>query len=118
MARLSRLLAKRFGQVARFKVNSLFTNSHRNVLHPVPLNPWFTTKCKGCEMKEPAVSGRVAGELAAEMLALFGAEAASEASRRASKSRNIGNALGYCTWRQAERLIEQLTATKGQFTVH
>ena len=69
-------------------------------------------------MKEPAVTGRVAGELAAEMLALFGGTAAAEAKRRATKSRNIGNALGYCTWRQAERLIEQLTATNDQFTVH
>ncbi len=69
-------------------------------------------------MSKSAVSGRVAGELAAEMVALFGPHAATEAHRRASRSRNLGNALGYCTWRQAERLIEQLTAETGQFTVH
>ena len=69
-------------------------------------------------MKEPAVSGRVAGELAAEMLALFGGTAAAEANRRASKSRNLGNVSGYCAWRQAERLIEQLMADSDHFTVH
>ncbi len=69
-------------------------------------------------MKEPVVAGRVAGELATEMVALFGDTAAAEASRRAHHSRNLGNALGYCTWRQAERLIEQLTAMSSQFTVH
>jgi hypothetical protein len=69
-------------------------------------------------MSKSAVSGRVAGELATEMMALFGPQAATEAHRRASRSRNLGNALGYCTWRQAERLITQLTATSDQFTVH
>ena len=39
----------------------------------------------------------------------FGRTAGLEAAERAAKSRNVGNHLHYCRWRQIERLIILLT---------
>lgn len=56
---------------------------------------------------------------AAEMLIdQFGLLAGSEAAERANKSRNVGNHLHYCRWRQIERLIVMLTANTTFGTVH
>lgn len=48
----------------------------------------------------------------------FGHSAGSEAAERASKSRNIGNYVHYCRWRQIERLIMLLSADTVHGTVH
>lgn len=51
---------------------------------------------------------RAGADLAAEFMALFGKEASTEAAGRARRSRDRGNVVGYCRWRQVERLIAAL----------
>lgn len=51
---------------------------------------------------------RAGADLAAEFMALFGKDATSEAAGRARRSRDRGNVVGYCRWRQVERLIAAL----------
>jgi hypothetical protein len=48
----------------------------------------------------------------------FGPEAGTEAAERAKKSRNVGNHLHYCRWRQIERLIIMLSARTTLGTIH
>ncbi|TFI59027.1 hypothetical protein E2493_07195 [Sphingomonas parva] len=40
-----------------------------------------------------------------DLIARFGAEAAGEAKLRASRSRDLGNVILFCHWREIERLI-------------
>lgn len=55
----------------------------------------------------------------AEMLmSQFGITAGVEAAERARKSRNVGNYLHYCRWRQIERLIIMLSVQTTFGTVH
>ncbi len=61
---------------------------------------------------------RTSADLATEMMALFGRDAGGEAARRASQSRNRGNIIGYCAWRQAQRLIMVLDSQATRGTVH
>jgi hypothetical protein len=55
---------------------------------------------------------------AAELIAHFGALAAGEAAVRADRSREVGNVLHFCRWRQIERLILLLAAGRGVHTIH
>ena len=48
----------------------------------------------------------------------FGQAAGLEAADRAQASRNIGNHLHYCRWRQIERLIIMLSVETTLGTVH
>jgi hypothetical protein len=48
----------------------------------------------------------------------FGMAAGIEAAERAMKSRNVGNHLHYCRWRQIERLIIMLSIRTTFGTVH
>ncbi len=48
----------------------------------------------------------------------FGSEAGMQAAERAAKSRNVGNHLHYCRWRQIERLIIMLSARATLGTIH
>ncbi len=45
---------------------------------------------------------------AADLIERFGALACSEAAARANDSRDRGNVVHFCRWRQIERLIVQL----------
>ena len=54
------------------------------------------------------VPDRAALSDAAELIARFGEYAASEAAMRADQSRNLGNVVHFCRWRQIERMIEML----------
>ncbi len=56
--------------------------------------------------------------VAAELIAAFGDSAGLEASIRAGKSRDIGNHIHFCRWRQVERLIELLASGEVAGTVH
>lgn len=51
---------------------------------------------------------RAGADLAAEFMAMFGKDASTEAAGRARRSRDRGNVVGYCRWRQVERLIAAL----------
>lgn len=55
---------------------------------------------------------------AAELMAMFGDGASGEAAARADRSRDIGNHIHFCRWRQIERLIVLLSATHAVGTVH
>ena len=61
---------------------------------------------------------RETAELAAEMLALFGATAADEARARARISRDRGNVIHFCRWREAARLIRFLPVDHEGRTIH
>jgi hypothetical protein len=47
---------------------------------------------------------------AAELISRFGIHAASEAAARADRSRDLGNVIHFCRWRDVERMIETLSA--------
>jgi hypothetical protein len=55
---------------------------------------------------------------AAELIDRFGGFAADEAAARATRSRDLGNVIHYCRWRQIQRLIELLSAPGGAPTLH
>ena len=59
---------------------------------------------------------RSAAADAAELIARFGVHAASEAAARADRSRELGNVIHFCRWRQIERMI-QLIGSNGH-TIH
>lgn len=48
----------------------------------------------------------------------FGTTAGIEAAERAIKSRNVGNHLHYCRWRQIERLIIMLNGRTTFGAIH
>ena len=50
-------------------------------------------------------AGRHAFAEAADLLAHFGDHAISEARRRAGRSRDLGNIIHFCRWREVERMI-------------
>ena len=47
---------------------------------------------------------------AAELIARFGIHAASEAAARADRSRDLGNVIHFCRWREIERMIDALSS--------
>jgi hypothetical protein len=56
---------------------------------------------------------------AADLIARFGAYAASEAAARADRSRDLGNVVHFCRWREIERMIELLSSfDRADATVH
>ena len=55
---------------------------------------------------------------ATDLIAAFGNGAGNEAAIRADRSRDIGNHVHFCRWRQIERLIVVMTAPCAIGTVH
>ncbi|WP_322963839.1 hypothetical protein [Sphingomonas fuzhouensis] len=55
---------------------------------------------------------------AAEMMETFGHAAGDEAAARADRSRDLGNHIHFCRWRQIERLIDLLSGDEAVGTVH
>lgn len=64
------------------------------------------------------LADRLAVDDATDLIARFGENAASEAAARADRSRNVGNHIHFCRWRQIERLIALLTLQEAFGTVH
>jgi hypothetical protein len=52
------------------------------------------------------------------LIAMFGDDAGLEAAARADHSRDIGNHVHFCHWRQIERLIVLLSVNRAVGTVH
>lgn len=77
----------------------------------------FTHIISGIFMPPIAVT-RETALLATEMLALFGHAAADEARSRARHSRNLGNLVNFCHWREAARLICILSSEPETGTIH
>jgi hypothetical protein len=69
-------------------------------------------------MPTPYVASRddVADALA--LIAAFGPAAGIEAQARAARSRDLGNAIHFCRWRQIERLIDLLGVESPVGAVH
>lgn len=55
---------------------------------------------------------------ATTLMDTFGPKAGMEAAELAVQSRNVGNYLHYCRWRQIERLIIMLSANTTLGTIH
>ena len=69
-------------------------------------------------MQLPYLSDRKSNDDAAELMAAFGDNAGYEAAARADRSRDLGNYIHFCHWRQIERLIVLLTYDAPLGTVH
>ena len=52
------------------------------------------------------------------LVRMFGDDAGFEAAARADKSRDIGNHLHFCRWRQIERLVVLMSIGRAVGTVH
>ncbi len=55
------------------------------------------------------VADRPTAEAATALMASYGELAGVEAANRADQSRNQGNAILFCRWRQVERLVTLLS---------
>lgn len=55
---------------------------------------------------------------ASDLIVRYGVHAATEAALRAGRSRDVGNHIHFCRWRQIERLIDLLAVGRAQGTVH
>ena len=64
------------------------------------------------------VADRSSVDTAQEFIATFGDDAGFEAAARADKSRDLGNHVHFCRWRQIERLIVLLSVDSAVGTVH
>ena len=66
----------------------------------------------------PYVADRAVLADATDLIARFGLEAAIEAASRADRSRDLGNVIHFCRWRQIERMIVLLSTDGAECTVH
>jgi hypothetical protein len=64
------------------------------------------------------IAGRGAFAEAADLIARFGEHAVSEARRRAGRSRDLGNVIHFCRWREVERMIGTLDQEAAAGLVH
>lgn len=61
---------------------------------------------------------RSAAADAADLITRFGDYAAIEAAARADRSREAGNVIHFCRWRQIGRMITLLSSGRGEATLH
>jgi hypothetical protein len=64
------------------------------------------------------LADRSSVDAAQELMAIFGDDAGFEAAARADKSRDLGNHVNFCRWRQIERLIVLMSQGRAVGTVH
>ncbi|MCE7796095.1 hypothetical protein LWE61_05905 [Sphingobium sufflavum] len=69
-------------------------------------------------MHLPILPDRKSYEDARALIELFGEEAGTEAANRADASRDVGNHIHFCHWRQIERMILLLGVDRALGTVH
>jgi hypothetical protein len=69
-------------------------------------------------MDSPFIHGRPSLADATRLIDCFGDDAALEAASRAERSRDAGNVVGFCHWRQIERVIATLSDDEVRGTVH
>lgn len=69
-------------------------------------------------MDQPYISGRPALTDAAELIERYGDDAGLEAALRAERSRDDGNVVRFCHWRQIERVIVTLSSEEVLGSVH
>jgi hypothetical protein len=66
----------------------------------------------------PYIAGRTALADASELMDRYGDNAGLEAAVRAEVSRDAGNVLKFCHWRQIERVIATLSTAEVRGSVH
>ena len=64
------------------------------------------------------IHGRIALADASDLIDRYGDDAGFEAAARAERSRDDGNVLLFCHWRQIERVIATLSDEEVRGTVH
>lgn len=64
------------------------------------------------------IHGRTALADAADLIARFGDDAGLEAAVRAERSRDAGNVVRFCHWRQIERVVVALGSAEVLGTIH
>ena len=64
------------------------------------------------------LADRSSVDAAQELIATFGDDAGFEAAARADQSRDKGNHIHFCRWRQIERLIVLMSVERAVGTVH
>lgn len=69
-------------------------------------------------MLVPYLSSRKSFEDAQDLISRYGDNAGFEAAALADYSRDVGNHIRFCHWRQIERLIILLAADEAVGTVH
>ncbi|MDL2339743.1 MAG: hypothetical protein QFB89_00265 [Pseudomonadota bacterium] len=69
-------------------------------------------------MDTPFIHSRNALADAADLLDRFGDDAGLEAAVRAERSRDAGNVVRFCHWRQIERVVATLSCDKVIGTIH
>ena len=69
-------------------------------------------------MDTPFITGRGALAEASDLIDRFGDDAGLEAASRAEQSRDDGNLVRFCHWRQIERVIATLSCDEVLGTVH
>ncbi len=69
-------------------------------------------------METPFITSRAALADAATLLETYGDDAGFEAAARAEASRERGNVLRFCHWRQIERVIVTLSDREVRGTIH
>ncbi|GAA4721441.1 hypothetical protein H9L13_09955 [Sphingomonas lutea] len=69
-------------------------------------------------MATPFIHGRLALADASDLIARYGDDAGFEAAARAERSRDNGNVVRFCHWRQIERVIATLCSDEVFGTVH
>ena len=69
-------------------------------------------------MDAPFISGREALADASSLIDQFGDDAGFEAAMLAETSRDAGNVMRFCHWRQIERVIATLSSEDIRGTVH
>ena len=69
-------------------------------------------------MDAPFIHGRLALADATDLIERFGDEAAVEAAIRAERSRDDGNVVRFCHWRQIERVVATLSSGEALGTIH
>ncbi len=69
-------------------------------------------------MATPFIHGRLALADASELIDRYGDDAGFEAAARAERSRDDGNVVRFCHWRQIERVIATLSSDEVRGSVH
>jgi hypothetical protein len=64
------------------------------------------------------IASRAALDDACQLIDRFGDNAAFEAAVRAEGARDRGNVVGFCHWRQIERVIVTLASPEPEGTIH
>jgi hypothetical protein len=99
-------------------VNASFTLLLRHFAHPACVKQALNQPAGACAPMMPYVADRQSVAEADALIAAFGDDAGYEAAARADASRERGNVVMFCRWRQIERLIVVLSVGEASGTLH